>query len=94
MLVNNGPGLSPRIASQASRAAMGFRGRVESMRDGNDVTFGVLVGLGPADGQQETAWLELHVGRRECSQLRAPHRGGEAEQDDGVAARVESAGRP
>ncbi|HEX5533736.1 MAG TPA: hypothetical protein VFX33_08355 [Actinomycetales bacterium] len=53
---------------------------------GHDLTVGVLVGLGPTNGEQDAAGLELDVGQRERGQLGAPHRGGEAEQDDrGIA---------
>ena len=52
----------------------------------DDLAFGVLVGLGPADGEQDAAGLVPNVGQRECDQLGASHRGREPEQDDrGVA---------
>lgn len=64
----------------------GVRDGVLAVDHGHDLTVGVLVGLGPTNGEQDAAGLELDVGQRERGQLGAPHRGGEAEQDDrGIA---------
>ena len=85
-LVNSRPGLGASVAEPGVECGDRVGGGVLAVDDGDDLAVGVLVGLGPADGEQDAAGLELDVGQREGGQLGAAHRRGEAEQDErGVA---------
>ena len=56
-------------------------GDVLAVDDGDDLAIGVMVGLGPADGQNDSTGLELDVDERQRRQLGAAQRGGESQQD-------------
>lgn len=82
----------PRCLVQAGEGGDGVGGGVVAVGDTAGVAGRVLVGLGPADGQDQAAGLRLDVCESERGQLGAAQGGGEPEQDDrGVAGALGSA---
>jgi hypothetical protein len=79
-------GLGASVAKPGVEGGDRVGGGLLAVDDGDDLAIGVLIGLGPADSEQDAARLKLDVVQRQGSQLGAAHRGGEAEQDErGIA---------
>lgn len=79
-------GLVAPMGAPAGESLDRVGGGVVAVGDADDGAFGVLVGLGRAQMQQQPAGLRLDVIQSERDQLGAAQRGGVAEQNDrGVA---------